>query len=219
MKPRRDRSPATGACRPSTAAVATAALFVMGVSCIGCAKRIGEQAAAGAIQTLQAERNAGQAPLRTAGANATTGVIDALDSPEQQARLRAMITEMSRAAAAAAVGGATSRLMQQMGSDGGGRLTDGVTNAAALASTAAVAAAGAELPEALTGCRGPDARACLERELNALARSTATGFTAGIRDTIGWPIVVFAFLLGMAAGVFTAWAWSLRGRRRWLRTA
>jgi len=94
-----------------------------------------------------------------------------------------------------------------------------VTSAATVASTAVVAAAGAELPQALTGCRGPDARACLERELNALARSTATGFTAGIRDTIGWPVVVFAFLVGMAAGVFTGWAWSLRGRRRWLRTA
>jgi hypothetical protein len=59
----------------------------------------------------------------------------------------------------------------------------------------------------------------LERELNSLARSTATGFTAGIRDTIGWPMLVFAFLVGMSAGLFAAWAWSLRGRRRWLRTA
>ncbi|MES1165869.1 MAG: hypothetical protein ABUR63_08930 [Verrucomicrobiota bacterium] len=196
-----------------------ATLMATAATCAGCAKRIGEQAAAGAIQTLQAQRNAGAPPLRTAGQNATTGVIDALDSPEQQARLRALVTEMSRAAASAAVDGATRRLFLQVGSDGSSPLAAGVANAATLATTAAVAAAGAELPEALAGCHGPDSRACLERELNSLARSTATGFTAGIRDTLGWPIVVFAFFVGMAAGLFAAWAWSLRGRRRWLRTA
>jgi len=122
MNPGRARSPKigtkstakTGAFHRS-AALATAVLIVGGGSCVGCAKRIGEQAAAGAIQKLQAERNAGQAPLRTAGQNATTGVIDALDSPQQQARLRALIAEMSRAAAAAAVDGATQRLFCRWG--------------------------------------------------------------------------------------------------------
>ncbi|MES1166194.1 MAG: hypothetical protein ABUR63_10570, partial [Verrucomicrobiota bacterium] len=187
MKARWARSRTTAASPRSAAALLAAALIATAGTCVGCAKRIGEQAAAGAIQTLQAQRNAGQAPLRTAGENATTGVIDALDSPEQQARIRALVTEMSRAAASAAVDGATRRLFQQMGPEGSSPLAAGMANAATLASTAAVAAAGAELPEALAGCHGPDSRACLERELNALARSTATGFTAGIRDTLGWP--------------------------------
>lgn len=219
MNPSWTRSRATGAFCASTAGFLAASLIAAAGTCVGCAKRIGEQAAAGAIQTLQAQRNTGEAPLRAAGENATTGVIDALDSPGQQARIRALVTEMSRAAAAAAVDGATRRLFQQVGPDGSSALAAGVANTATLATTAAVAAAGAELPAALAGCRGPDSRGCLERELNALARSTATGFTAGVRDTIGWPIVVFAFLVGVAIGLFAAWAWSLRGRRRWLRTA
>src|SRR5438094_544010 len=91
---------------------------------LGCAKRIGEQAAAGAIQTLQAQaaQDPSRQPVRIAGERATIGVIDALDSPEQQARIRALVAEMSREAAGAAVDGATRRLFAQMGADGHGPL-------------------------------------------------------------------------------------------------
>lgn len=219
MKPRSARSRTTRASSASMAAVLAATAIATAGTCVGCARRLGEQAAAGAIQTMQAQRPIGDARFRSAGQNATTGIIDALDSPEQQERIRALVTDMSRAAASAAVDGATQRLFHQLGPGGSSALAAGVANTATVATTAAVAAAGAELPEALAGCHGPDSRACVEREVNALARSAATGFTAGIRDTLGWPIVVFAFFVGVSAGLFAAWAWSLRARRRWLRTA
>jgi hypothetical protein len=68
-------------------------------------------------------------------------------------------------------------------------------------------------------CGGSDARACIERQLQEVARSTAVGFTKGVRDTLGVPLLIFAFVLGVAGGVLATWAWARRPQRRVLRAA
>jgi len=79
---------------------------------------------------------------------------------------------------------------------------------------------GSELAALVPECPGPDRLACLERRLQQTARVTATSFTTGVKDSIGWQILLVAFALGAGGGVLGAWLWSLRHyRRRTLRMA
>ena len=61
---------------------------------------------------------------------------------------------------------------------------------------------------------------CIDRRLQQTARSTAASFTSGVKDSIGWQLLLLMFVLGAGGGVLGAWLWSLRlARRRDLRTA
>ena len=74
-----------------------------------------------------------------------------------------------------------------------------------------------KLTELFPGCRGPDAVACINRQIQATTQSAGSGFSKGIRDSIGWQLLVAAGLLGLAAGFLGHWLWSLRNQARLLR--
>jgi len=50
----------------------------------------------------------------------------------------------------------------------------------------------------------------------------AASFSAGVRETLGWQLILVAFGLGAVGGVLGTWLWSVlqdrQGRRRGLRT-
>ena len=66
----------------------------------------------------------------------------------------------------------------------------------------------------LLECPGPDRLGCLERRLQRTARTTAASFTSGVKETLGWQLLLVAFALGAGGGVTGAWLWSLRHHRR-----
>jgi hypothetical protein len=74
-----------------------------------------------------------------------------------------------------------------------------------------IAGARQGLADAVPACGGRDPAGCLQAYLHDLARSSAVGFTGGVRDTIGWSVLFLAFALGVAGGVVGSWLWSLRG--------
>jgi len=97
-----------------------------------------------------------------------------------------------------------------LGNDGA--LGQGVVTTSAKATDAAVAAALAELfPE----CRGDDAAAagCRRERVQALTRATAASVTAGVRDSLAWPLLFLAVALGLLLGALVHWALTLRRRR------
>ena len=148
-----------------------------------------------------------------------SGAIDVLGEPEQREQIRKMVAEMSREAARATVDTVASALAQSLGKNGEGPLAESLAGTSARMAATAVQAARAQLPEFLRACDGPDAATCIQRTLQSMARSTATGFTAGVRDTIGWPLIALAFLLGIAGGLLGSWVWSLRLRTHRFRHA
>jgi hypothetical protein len=94
---------------------------------------------------------------------------------------------------------------------GNGALSQGVVATSAKATDAAVTAALAELfPE----CRGddPSAASCRRERVQALTRATAASVTAGVRDSLAWPLLLLAAALGLLLGALTHWA--VTGRRR-----
>ena len=75
-----------------------------------------------------------------------------------------------------------------------------------------------QLNELFPGCRGPDAVACVNRQIASMSQSAAIGFSAGLRQTIGWALLIFAGLIGLLMGLLSHWLWSQRGHAQVLRT-
>lgn len=189
-----------------------------------CAERIGQRAAHGAIGELR-EQNAnrtGPPPAKVAAANAVSGVMAALDTPEQQARMRRLVAQAVSAATEAAVDDVSRRLVAELGPDGSGplavRLSQVGERMSASVAGGVVSGVGTELAALAPECGGPDRAACLERRLQQTTRTTAATFTKGVRDTIGWPLLLVAFALGALGGVLGSWLLSLRHERRSFRT-
>ena len=70
----------------------------------GCAERIGQKAAAGAVSELKqhaAEQDPSKQPSRLAGERVVEGAVDALDAPEQRDAIERLVAQ--------AVSGATGR--------------------------------------------------------------------------------------------------------------
>jgi hypothetical protein len=114
---------------------------------------------------------------------------------------------------------ATEQLVAQLGPDGQGPLAVSLTNAGARVSAGVVSGARSEILALFPGCSGPADRACIEAQLQQMAHSAATGFTKGIRDTLGLPLLFVAFAVGVLGGVLGAWVWARRPQRRVLRPA
>ena len=195
-----------------------------------CAERMAKNATAGAVNELQRQRaEAEQDPTkqvaRTAGVRAVEGVMGELDTPAQRAAIQRMIAEAASIAAATAVEEATRHMIAQLGPDGEGPLAVTLARTGERVSGATAAAAidgmGRELGGLLPECNGPDRLECIERRLQQTARLTAASFTSGVKDSIGWQLLLLMFMLGAAGGVLGAWLWSsLRlVRRRDFRTA
>jgi hypothetical protein len=148
---------------------------------------------------------------RAATEDALTRVAWALGSDGPLGR--GLVTTSTRATDAA-VGTALGRVAFALGGDQ--PLGRGVVTTSARATDAAVGAALAELfPE----CRGDDAAAaaCRRDRVQALTRATAASVTAGVRDSLRWPLLaVFLFLaaaVGLALGALVHWALGERRRR------
>jgi hypothetical protein len=112
--------------------------------------------------------------------------------------------QIGRAATEDALG----RVAMQLG--GEGALRQNIVATGASATDAAVSAALGELfPE----CRGDDAAACRRERVQALTRATAASFSAGVRDSLAWPLLFLAIAVGLTLGALAHWALSLRRRR------
>jgi len=69
---------------------------------VGCAARIGRNAAAGAMAEMrQQSANGGPPPARVAAENAVAGALAALDTPEQEARIQRLVSQAAVGALAA----------------------------------------------------------------------------------------------------------------------
>jgi hypothetical protein len=196
----------------------------------------------------QASANPEEQVSRIIAQRAVAGALDTLESPEQRERIRQIVAETVNEAVASAFHSATSApAATGQGAGAGGRspaevlagqlaraaaedairkLTADLGNEGPLTTTLAqtsermsAAAVSGAREELFPGCFGPDAETCRQRRLEDLARATGAGLSTGVRDSLGWPLLIFAGALGVAAGVFVHWVWSLRVRRRELRAA
>ena len=155
--------------------------------------------------------------MRVGATHAVEGAIAALDAPEQREQIRSVVSEVMSEAIRTAIEDASRQMVAQLGPDGEGPLAASLTNASARISAGVVSGARGELMALFPDCSGSDPRGCIERQLQEMARSTAVGFTKGVRDTLGVPLLIFAFVLGAAGGVLGALAWARRPPRRVLR--
>jgi hypothetical protein len=202
------------------------ALVVLGTLPWGCAERIGQKAAEGAMKSMREEaaNPTGTPPSQIAAQNAVKGAINTLDDPEQQARIQKMVSEAVAAVTRTMVEDASAELVAQLGPDGSGPLAVSLSQAgqriSASVAGGVVRGAGAELAtELVPECSGPNRAACLQQRLQETTRNTGALFSKGVRDSIGWQFLLFAFVLGAAGGALGSWLWSIRVARRSWRTA
>jgi hypothetical protein len=186
----------------------------------GCAGLMGKRAAEGAVKAIEAQASAGpeQQIARVAATRAVEGAVSALEEPAQREIIQRLVNEAVSAAATLAVQQATQQMVAELGPDGDGPLALSLSRTGERVSASAVGSVGSEIARLAPECVGPDPLGCLERRLQQTARSTAASFTAGVRDTVGWQLLLVAFVLGAGGGLLGAWLWSLRHvRRRGLR--
>jgi hypothetical protein len=178
---------------------------------------------------------------------AIEGGVAVLDAPEQRARVQqavnGAVTEAITSAFQAATGvsrdgvpgtspigllvGQVARtavddavrgLVADLGAHGEGPLAASIAGTGKNVSAAVVGSALDQLHDLFPGCRGPDAVACVNRQIASMSQSAAIGFSAGLRQTIGWALLIFAGLIGLLMGLLTHWLWSQRGHAQVLRT-
>ena len=201
------------------------ALVALGSLPWACVERIGQKAAEGALKSMREEVNnpTGPSPSQLAGERMTKGVINALDDPEQQARIQKMVSQAVAAVTRTMVEDASAELVAQLGPDGRGPLTASLSEATERIYNSAAAGlaggVGSQLASLVPECSGPDRSACLQRRLQETTRSTAASFSKGVRDSIGWQFLLLAFMLGAVGGALGSWLLSLRVSRRSWRTA
>jgi hypothetical protein len=191
-----------------------------------CAERIGQKAAEGAMKSMREEaaNPTGTPPSQIAAERAVKGAINALDDPEQQARIQKLVSQAVAAVTRTMVEDASAELVAQLGADGSGPLAASLSQTGQRVSASVaggvVGGVSAELATALIPeCSGPNRAACLQQRLQEATRSTAASFSKGVRDSIGWQFLLLAFVLGAAGGALGSWLWSLRVARRSWRTA
>jgi hypothetical protein len=117
-----------------------------------------------------------------------------------------------------AVDDAVRGLVADLGRHGEGPLAASLAGTGKNVSAAVVGSALDQLHDLFPGCRGPDAVACVNRQIASMSQSAAIGFSAGLRQTIGWALLIFAGLIGLLMGLLSHWLWSQRGHAQVLRT-
>jgi hypothetical protein len=207
---------------------------------VGCGAHMTAKNAAQGIQTAQAGATAPEEQIaRVATGRAVEGAMDALDTPEQRARIQKFVDAAVADAVASALRvaftpapsagnerGAAAMLAGQIGQaatedalgrvafqlGGDGALRQNIVATGASATDAAVSAA---LDGLFPECRGSDAAAaaCRRDHVQAFTRATAAGVTAGVRDSLAWPMLLLAAAVGLALGALAHWALTLRRRR------
>ena len=121
-----------------------AGAVAVAVLALGCAERIGKNAAAGAVTALQEQRAAAESdpskqPVRMAGERAVEGAVAALDAPEQREALRRLVAEAVSTATTTAVDTATRKMVEAFGPDGRGPLAVSLSRTGEQVSAALVA--------------------------------------------------------------------------------
>jgi len=200
--------------------------IVVVLACAGlhaaCAEHIGKKAAQGAMTELrrQHEEYPEQRPARIAAASAVEGAMEALDTPEQRARIERLLEHAIALAAQTAADTAAREMVASLGPDGQGPLANSLSKVGENMATSAVGGVGAQLASLVPECTGPDQLECIERRLQRTAHATAASFTSGVKESIGWQLLLIAFVVGAGGGLLASWLWSLRHvRRRGLREA
>jgi hypothetical protein len=125
---------------------------------------------------------------------------------------------LARQAAGAAGDAAAARVVAAFGENGDGPLAMSLSSTGRQLTAAAVGGATDRLAALLPGCPAGQEQACLERQVEEVARAAAGGFSAGVRQTIGWPLLLVAFAGGGLAGALGVWLWLLWSRVGGLRT-
>ncbi len=222
------RDPKAGPVPSAMSARAVALLAAVLGMAAGCAHRMGERATSGALAGL---REAGVAAVQTPedqqvsrllAQRAMEGALSVLDTPEQRERFAQMVTGVVESATRVAFDSATSQLIEQLGPNGEGPLGRSLASTGHRMTAAivddVVGGFGKEVTRLAPDCGGGvDGMTCIQQRLNAMARSTAAGFTAGVKDNLGWQFLLLAFAGGTVAGALGSWLWSrghTRSRRR-----
>jgi hypothetical protein len=195
----------------------------------GCAERIGQKAAEGAMKSMREEaaNPTGRPASEIAAERAVQGAMKALDDPEQQARIQKMISAAVAAVTRTMVEDASAQLMAELGPNGSGPLAVSMSQAGQRVSASVaggvvggvVGGMETQLASLVPECSGPNRAACLQQRLQETTRTTAASFSRGVRDSIGWQFLLLAFALGAVGGALGSWLWSLRTARRSWRTA
>lgn len=122
-------------------------------------------------------------------------------------------------AARTAAEDALRELITGLGGKGQGPLGVSLAGTGRKLSASVMGGALERLGEAFPGCEGPDMFACIDRRIKQASRSAAVGFSSGLRETLGWPLLILAGLIGLAVGLLGHWLWTSRshGRGRALR--
>jgi hypothetical protein len=150
---------------------------------------------------------------------AIKSAIATFEAPEQREQIRSLVSEVMSEAVQTAVDDATRQMVAALGPDGDGRLTASLANASSRIAAGVVSGARGEMMAMFPDCSDPDPRACMQRQLHEMARSTAAGFTKGMRESLALAALFVAFAMGVAGGVFGTWLMTRRPQRRVLRTA
>jgi hypothetical protein len=117
-------------------------------------------------------------------------------------------------AARSAVEDAVHQVVVNLGGGGEGPLAASIASTGKNVSAAVVGSALDQLTQLFPGCRGPDAVACINRQVAVMSQSAAVGFSTGLRQSIGWPLLIVAGLIGLLMGLLGHWLWSQRGHGR-----
>jgi hypothetical protein len=183
------------------------------------ARVAGERAAEGAVAALDdpAQQERIRRIVDAAVARAVASALEAALAPPASTGATPPGGAPARGAAAivagqvgrAATDDALGRVAAQLGNEG--PLRQSLVTTGAIATDAAV---GAALTEIFPGCVGDDAAAaaCRRGRMQDFTRSTAASITAGVRDSIGWPLLLLAALVGAMTGVLLHWALTARHR-------
>jgi hypothetical protein len=144
--------------------------------------------------------------LRAALAPGAVGELGGDGGPRGRGAAALLAGQIGRAATEDALG----RVAVQLG--GEGALSQNLVSTGARATDAAV---GAALGEFFPECRGDDKTAaeCRRGRVQALTRATAASFSAGVRDSLAWPLLLLAVAIGLTIGALAHWALTLRRRR------
>ena len=151
--------------------------------------------------------------FRAAG-DATRGQVAAVAGQHPVSPVALFMGQVARTAVDDALRG----LVADLGSHGEGPLGASLAGTGKNVSAAVVGSALDQLHDLFPGCRGADAVACVNRQIASMSQSAAIGFSAGLRQTIGWALLIFAGLVGLLMGLLSHWLWSQRGHAQVLRT-
>jgi len=187
-----------------------------------------ERAVVGALETLDSPEQrahiqrvvseAVTAALLAAAGNVSAGAAgkgSGAARPHRDSPMEQLVHQAARAA----VDSATERALAALGPDGTGPLGLSLSRTGRRLADEALGGATDRLAVLLPGCPPGQEAACLQEQVNQLARAAASGLSTGLRQTIGWPLLLVAFLGGAVIAALVTWLWLVWSRvGRGLRT-